>query len=1294
MSPGPQGKAPARDRSTPQLQPVQVLQWNCRGYNRRSAELHLRLTRLGSPQVILLQENNTPTPTLSGYHAYVNPTITRVSHATGPPCTSSQPNVPGAQKPTEKRGQAAVLIDRNLPQTQLNTSVLCSPVREVVAVRVQVANRRVTFVSVYIKPGLRNGDDMQWTATLRQLAGADALLIGGDFNARHTAWGYPTDTRRGDAILQAMATIKLDLLNSPDSPTRIAQYARQSDTTPDLTWASTSLRGTWSTMPDSMGSDHLAMMVTLRSLTAQHDKVSIKFTKWDEYRTALISLDEAPDPSLEISLGQRLMRNIKSALSKATTTVQVKPGGPPPDLHLLNIWASRLRALQTYRKNGRTPDLRTRLNQATATARRYTLCLHRDNWHAHCASFNERTGLTKAWHTFRGMQGKRKVRTAAENIALHLHTSNLDLAIQAGDLFFPQSMIPQATTEYNNLNPSPSESDPIDQPFTMAELLAALQDSNARSTPGADGISYSALRNLPESQKETFLGWINVTWEVGELPKEWLESIVVPIPKPGKPSTQLCSLRPISLTSNSSKIMERMVLRRIQWHLDTTASLDPHQTGFRPHMSTHDSLLLIHNDVLAPTRTSGDPRILVAIDVKKAFDSIPHASVLEGARRRGLRGHTLRFITAFLSNRLFRVRVGPTLGPLTPNNIGVPQGSVLSPTLFNLAMAELPFQLRKIPDLGFTIYADDVSIWSKGGSLGHQEQTVQTGLDVISAYLEEAGLQPAPEKTSFIVVGNRRALKAIPPGYIQLSIAGHPIAQELTVRILGIPINSTGRAHTWLVQITKTWHQTLHLIRRVTSKSWGADEASLKTLVRALLVSKVLYGYNCFDLTKRERQKIETLHREALRVITGLPRFTPLHHLYEQASMNTIEDQAEANHAMHILRLEGTLAGRQILREVGYDLSNHPPLEHPAPPWEAPQLADAKPLPRNMGRHQKGRRRAAAAKHAEETHHTSPDGPLWYIYTDAATADDWIGLAWHCPNTDRDGAKLTYCKCSPREAELRAIHHAISEGTRHITMREPTSPTLHHIKVFTDSQEAVRACTSHRARSRTVRMIRTAARALQDLGFQITISWIPGHEGIPGNERVHQSARASLSHIPDQDSARHVAATTITTIPDIGELVIEYRDTNALWGTDYDHEEATILAKAERRAALRLLVPEEEYPLPTEYGRAATVLLRRIRTGAVVTPARRAFFNQKGIPINPGNCTMCNTSHKADCQHLLWECQALRANRDHHLGNLHPSHRPCHLRDWTHPTGTPQHRKAILDSLLAFIQHSNLLDFF
>lgn len=59
-------------------------------------------------------------------------------------------------------------------------------------------------------------------------------------------------------------------------------------------------------------------------------------------------------------------------------------------------------------------------------------------------------------------------------------------------------------------------------------------------------------------------------------------------------------------------------------------------------------------------------------------------------------------------------------------------------------------------------------------------------------------------------------------------------------------------------------------------------------------------------------------------------------------------------------------------------------------------------------------------------------------------------------------------------------------------------------------------------------------------------------------------------------------------------------------------------------------------------------------------------------------------------QHLIWKF--LGAYRDHRLGNLHPSQWPYHPRDGTHPAGTTQHLKAILDSLLIFIKNSKLLD--
>ena len=116
------------------------------------------------------------------------------------------------------------------------------------------------------------------------------------------------------------------------------------------------------------------------------------------------------------------------------------------------------------------------------------------------------------------------------------------------------------------------------------------------------------------------------------------------------------------------------------------------------------------------------------------------------------------------------------------NRVGVPQGSVLSPTLFNLAMAALPHELGKIPGLGFTVYADDISIWARGTDIDKQQETLQAGLDTIEAHLCRVGMQAAPEKTNYTVVTTPRLRKAKLSEKLNLVLAAkkiHPSPSDL-----------------------------------------------------------------------------------------------------------------------------------------------------------------------------------------------------------------------------------------------------------------------------------------------------------------------------------------------------------------------------------------------------------------------------------------------------------------------------------------------------------------------------------
>ncbi|KAG0443890.1 hypothetical protein HPB47_014417 [Ixodes persulcatus] len=267
--------------------------------------------------------------------------------------------------------------------------------------------------------------------------------------------------------------------------------------------------------------------------------------------------------------------------------------------------------------------------------------------------------------------------------------------------------------------------------FTMWEIEAAIERGNEWSAGGPDGITNTMLKNLPEEVKRNLLKSINDAWHEGSIPDKWKPSWACPIPKPGKTPDCASNVHPIGLTSILSKLMERMVLARINWIIEHKREvLHPAQTGFRKNLGTQDSLVLIHV-YLVNRPTHCHRQLLVAVGIKKNFDTLPHPTVIDTARKLGVWGSPLNFTKAFQSGRKYLVKTGKHCSSEEKTNeIGVPQGAVLSPVFFNLAMALLLWRLAVVPDLTFTVYAEDITAWTMGSNNAPlPETTIQRALD-------------------------------------------------------------------------------------------------------------------------------------------------------------------------------------------------------------------------------------------------------------------------------------------------------------------------------------------------------------------------------------------------------------------------------------------------------------------------------------------------------------------------------------------------------------------------------------
>ncbi|KAM7304204.1 hypothetical protein ISCGN_014104 [Ixodes scapularis] len=156
--------------------------------------------------------------------------------------------------------------------------------------------------------------------------------------------------------------------------------------------------------------------------------------------------------------------------------------------------------------------------------------------------------------------------------------------------------------------------------------------------------------------------------------------------------------------------MEHVIQTRLIEYLEKQDLLPHTMIGFRPHLCTQDIMLQIKHDVV--DSRSKDAKVILGLDLTKAFDNVKHESVLTGLSNLNVGTKTFNYVRNFLSGRTACVKFQSIESSILElGSRGTPQGSVLSPLLFNVAMCALPGQLERIEGLQFSLYADDITLW-------------------------------------------------------------------------------------------------------------------------------------------------------------------------------------------------------------------------------------------------------------------------------------------------------------------------------------------------------------------------------------------------------------------------------------------------------------------------------------------------------------------------------------------------------------------------------------------------------
>lgn len=228
------------------------------------------------------------------------------------------------------------------------------------------------------------------------------------------------------------------------------------------------------------------------------------------------------------------------------------------------------------------------------------------------------------------------------------------------------------------------------------------------------------LRNLDEDSILALTAYFNAYWETGNLPSQWKEAKIIMIPKPGK-RLLLENLRPISLTSCVGKVLEHVILTRLHRHMNDNDLFPNTMIGFRSKLSPQDIMIQLKHQIIDGDKSSRlDTKAILGLDLTKAFDNVTHEAILNQLAQLQVGHRAYNYVKNFLTGRTATITIGGLQSPIIHfGSKGTPQGSVLSPFLFNVALLGLPPALASIPNLKHSLYADDITLWVTGAATGH-----------------------------------------------------------------------------------------------------------------------------------------------------------------------------------------------------------------------------------------------------------------------------------------------------------------------------------------------------------------------------------------------------------------------------------------------------------------------------------------------------------------------------------------------------------------------------------------------
>ena len=395
--------------------------------------------------------------------------------------------------------------------------------------------------------------------------------------------------------------------------------------------------------------------------------------------------------------------------------------------------------------------------------------------------------------------------------------------------------------------PDPIEFNEVSEEQVL-DLIAKFDTSKATTFKNIPG---KIFKEYSHTYHKSITKLVNKTVETTDFPNKLKFADLNPTFKKGSRNAAK-NYRPISVLPYMSKLYERLFIHQMQ--TSTDSFLSPYLCGYRKGFGAQHALISMIEKWRKAVDNKGYAGAIL-MDLSKAFDCLHHDLLLAKLNAYGFTKAALKTIQSYLKDRWQRVKIENTFSDWFDLTLGVPQGSVLGPLLFNIYINDL---LWFMEDSDVCNFADDTTIYVCDKDLNEMKRKLEKSSDIAIEWFRTNYFKLNTDKCKLIICGHKGPK-------ITVRVGESNVKEEEFVKLLGVHIDNKLNFNDHISKLVKKANSKLFVVKRgLNMLTFNKKKILLNSFVQSQFSHAPLVWMLCGKVANK---KINKVHYNFLRIL-------------------------------------------------------------------------------------------------------------------------------------------------------------------------------------------------------------------------------------------------------------------------------------------------------------------------------------------------------------------------------------------------------------------------------------------